>query len=174
MTEGPDRALRRMERTAVLSSAAMAAAAFAILGPTGAAGVVAGALLAALNYLAVKGIAGVIVARSAGASAAPGEGWQPAAPPKAGRRYHAAAGVVFMLRYALLAIGAYVMLARLHLHPLGVIAGASAPVAAVAIEAIRMLPAASRAGRQSRRSTVVVGPRRCGPEAGGAESDRSR
>ena len=42
-------------------------------------------------------------------------------------------------RYALLAVLAYVMIARLHLHPLGLLVGASSVVAAVAIEAVRFL-----------------------------------
>jgi len=42
-------------------------------------------------------------------------------------------------RYALLGFLAYVMIARLRLHPLGLFAGASSVVAAVAIEAGRLL-----------------------------------
>lgn len=173
MTEGPELALGRLERTAVLASAVMAASAFLVLGLPGAAGVVAGAILAALNYLAVKGLVGVVVARSAVRAPGDGDGAQGAATPRR-RRYGVAAGVFFALRYALLAIGAYVMLARLHLHPLGVIAGASAPVAAVAIEAIRMLPAASRTGRDTRRSTRSLRPQGRGAGREGAESNRSR
>ena len=43
------------------------------------------------------------------------------------------------LRYALLAFLAYVMIARLRLHPLGLLAGASSVVAAVSVEALRLL-----------------------------------
>ncbi|MFB3853261.1 MAG: hypothetical protein ACE148_05485 [Vicinamibacterales bacterium] len=172
MTEGPDRALRRLERTAVLSSAVMAAAALPTFGAPGVGGVAAGAMLAALNYLAVKGVVGVVVARSTGRAAGADEkaAEQTAAWP---RRRGVAAGLVFILRYALLAIGAYVMLARLHLHPIGVIAGASAPVAAVAIEAIRMLPAVFSTGCGSIRSTGAVELRGRGPGDGGAESERT-
>jgi len=42
-------------------------------------------------------------------------------------------------RYALLAFLAYVMIARLRLHPLGLLAGASSIVAAVTVEAVRVL-----------------------------------
>jgi hypothetical protein len=42
-------------------------------------------------------------------------------------------------RYALLALLAYVMIARLRLHPLGLLAGASSVVAAAVIEAGRLL-----------------------------------
>lgn len=43
------------------------------------------------------------------------------------------------VRYALLGFGAYVMIARLRLPPLGLLAGASSIVAAVAVEAVRLL-----------------------------------
>ena len=42
-------------------------------------------------------------------------------------------------RYALLGLMAYVMIARLRLHPLGLLAGASSIVAAVTVEAVRLL-----------------------------------
>ena len=42
-------------------------------------------------------------------------------------------------RYALLGFGAYVMIARLRLPPLGLLAGASSIVAAVTVEAVRLL-----------------------------------
>jgi hypothetical protein len=41
-------------------------------------------------------------------------------------------------RYALLALLAYVMIARLRLHPLGLLAGASSVVAAAVLEAGRL------------------------------------
>ena len=43
------------------------------------------------------------------------------------------------LRYALLGLLAYVMIARLRLHPVGLLAGASSVVAAVSVEALRLL-----------------------------------
>ena len=42
-------------------------------------------------------------------------------------------------RYALLGFAAYVMIARLRLPPLGLLAGASSIVTAVAVEAVRFL-----------------------------------
>src|SRR5436309_622668 len=42
-------------------------------------------------------------------------------------------------RYALLGFGAYVMIARLRLPPLGLLVGASSIVAALAVEAARLL-----------------------------------
>jgi hypothetical protein len=44
-----------------------------------------------------------------------------------------------VLRYALLALLAYVMIARLRLHPGGLLAGASSVVAGVSLEAVRLL-----------------------------------
>jgi len=43
-----------------------------------------------------------------------------------------------VLRYALLALLAYVMIARLRLHPWGLLAGASSVVAGVSLEAFRL------------------------------------
>jgi ABC-type glucose/galactose transport system permease subunit len=47
--------------------------------------------------------------------------------------------VLVMALSALLALLAYVMIARLRLHPLGLLAGASSFVAAASIEALRLL-----------------------------------
>jgi hypothetical protein len=47
--------------------------------------------------------------------------------------------VLVIGRYALLALLAYVMIARLRLHPLGLLAGASSVVAAAGVEALRLL-----------------------------------
>ena len=66
------------------------------------------------------------LARPAGAPASP--------PPRVGKT-----AVLVAFRYALLALLAYVMIARLRLHPLGLLAGASSVVAAAAIEAGRLL-----------------------------------
>jgi hypothetical protein len=45
--------------------------------------------------------------------------------------------VKFFTRYAILALAAYVIMARLRLPPLAVFAGASSLVVAVAVEAVR-------------------------------------
>lgn len=42
-------------------------------------------------------------------------------------------------RYALLAFGAYVMIARLRLHPLGLLVGASSVVVAASVESVRAM-----------------------------------
>ena len=63
----------------------------------------------------------------------------PAAPGGARRPNVALTIVVLVARYGLLAFLAYVMIARLRMPPLALLAGASAVVAAVGIEAGRLL-----------------------------------
>jgi hypothetical protein len=64
-----------------------------------------------------------------GPSAAPGP------PLSAGRRIGLA--VTFLTRYALLAVGAYVMLMRFRVHPVGVLAGATTPFVAALVQVVR-------------------------------------
>ena len=54
-------------------------------------------------------------------------------------RAAAGLGVKLAGRYALLALGAYVMIVRLRLHAIGVLIGASSLVAAASFEAVRTL-----------------------------------
>ena len=63
----------------------------------------------------------------------------PGGSPRTGSRARVAMTGKLAGRYALLAFLAYVMIARLHLHPVGLLVGASSVVAAVAIEAARVL-----------------------------------
>jgi hypothetical protein len=126
-----DRFLRRFERDAWVSCAVMAGVALVVTGGEWQAGasVAGGGALAAISYGAIKGaVQGV------------GRG--------AGQR---AALVKFFTRYAMLALAAYVMLARVRLHPVGVVAGASSLVVAAMIAAARGVwpPARSRRDRGS-------------------------
>jgi hypothetical protein len=166
-TDDADRALRRMERNGVVACLAMALVALA-LGrgqPDAALGVLAGGVLAAASYLAIKGGVNLLVravlaaAPGPAAAAAPGTagarpceaggraGEPPAgARPGAGRPHlprgrHVLAVVGIVVRYALLAVGAYVILLCLRLHPVGVVAGVSTPFVAVAVELVRSLRA---------------------------------
>jgi 4-hydroxybenzoate polyprenyltransferase len=123
----PDAVLRRVERTAVVFCAAMAIAALAIApgSPWPSAAVLAGGILIGTSYWSIKsGVSGLI-----DATAARGEGRAPR-----GRIALQLAG-----RYALLGFMAYVMIARLRLPPLWLLAGASSIVAAVTVEAVRVL-----------------------------------
>jgi hypothetical protein len=128
-----DPLLRRVERTAAIAGAVMAIAALAIARgrPEPALGVIGGWLLIEVGYRSIVSGIDAMIAGLTGAAAPvqPGE-----------RRRHLIAAVVKMAgRYALLAVLAYVMIARLRLHPLGLMAGASSAVAAVAIEAVRVM-----------------------------------
>jgi hypothetical protein len=136
-----DPLLRRIERTAIAVCLVMAAAAFALGGGRWApvAGVLGGGLLVAVSYRTIGSSVGGLVAlltrgeRSSPAGTDPGASGSPAAPGVAWTV------VLVLARYALLALLAYVMIARLRLHPLGLLAGASSFVAAASIEALRLL-----------------------------------
>jgi hypothetical protein len=114
--------LRALERDAVIACGCCAAVALAF-GPEGARaalGVLGGGALAAVSYRAIK----------SAVDAATGRGGRPTALVK------------FVTRHAILAVAAYVMLARLRLHPIGLLVGASSLV----------LAAAAAMARSSRRS----------------------
>jgi hypothetical protein len=122
-----DPVLRRFERDAVLACSVLAVMALAWPhggGPWAAASVAGGGLLAAGSYRATKG---GVDAVSAGGSRGGGL-------------------VKYFTRYGILAVAAYVMLARLRLHPVGVVAGASSLVVAAALAAARLLRSSSRSG----------------------------
>jgi hypothetical protein len=114
-----------LERDALIACLAMALA--ALLLPFGggwaALGVLGGGGLAAVSYRGLK--AGVYGAAGTGS----------------GRAF---ALVKFFTRYAMLAVAAYVMLARLRLPAWAVAAGASSLVVAVAIAAVRAFGSVAR------------------------------
>ena len=123
MTGPPPAGLERLERTAaLLATAAVAAALFVPGGGTWMAlSVAGGALLTGASYVAIKrGVGGLADAVLAGRR------------PRTPRGF-----VLFVLRYALLAGMAYVMIARLRLHPIGLLGGASVLPLAAVLEAIR-------------------------------------
>ena len=128
-----DPLLRRVERNSALACAVMAVAALALargaLAP--ALGVVGGWLLIEVAFRSIVSGIDAMVGGLAGT---------PAREEGPGRRRRLAAALVKVTgRYALLAILAYVMIARLRLHPLGLLAGASSAVVAVSVEAVRFL-----------------------------------
>ena len=126
----PDRTLRGVERNALVIAAAMTIAAlFVPPRPAVALGVIGGALLVGLSYWSLKsGVAGLVEIVT-----------RPADSPVNPRRIRARQVASLALRYALLALLAYVMIARLRLHPWGLLAGASSVVAGVSVEAVRLL-----------------------------------
>jgi hypothetical protein len=106
--------------------------------PDAALGVLGGGALGAFSYWAIKG--GVDAALGQAVLSPPGGGAVPATAPGS-RRFLGARvlGVAkFIGRYALLAVAAYVMLTRLHLHPVGMLVGVSAPVVAASVLVVRM------------------------------------
>jgi len=144
----PDRAVRLFERDAAVACLAMAVVALAIGRgrPDGAAGVLAGGALAGLSYWGLKGVVGAVVSLAGRAGNEAGsEGGAGAALP-AGNR--AVLAVKFLSRYALLAIGAYVMLTCFRVNPVGLVAGATAPFAAALWQVVRVARSGSRGSRR--------------------------
>ena len=116
--------IARLERTAVYVVLGGTVLLGLVFGWRMGAGVLAGGLLSAISYRALaRGVAAI-------------------GPPPAGQEHRppispvrVALGLVG--RYALLLAGGYVIIARLHLHPLGVLVGVSAVVIAAMVEAAR-------------------------------------
>ncbi len=126
-TREPDPMLRRFERNQALATLVMAAVPIPFGRFDVALGVLAGGLLMATSYRAIKG----------GVEAMLGRG---------GRRRPALAAARLVGRYALLVLAAYVMLVCLRAHPVGLLVGAASPVVAVALEALRVARTWSRPG----------------------------
>jgi hypothetical protein len=116
--------LHRLQMTAVVCCLAMIVVALLLtkgqIRP--AVGVLGGGILAGVSLLGIRSGVGGLVIGAAGAR------------PRLAWTILKVTG-----RYALLALLAYVMIARLRLHPLGLLAGASSVVAAAVIEAGRLL-----------------------------------
>jgi hypothetical protein len=125
-----DQTLRGVERnTLIIASAMTTAALFITPRPAVALGVAGGAALVGASYWSLKrGVTGLVETIV-----------KPADSPVNTRRIRARQMVSLALRYALLALLAYVMIARLRLHPWGLLAGASSVVAGVSLEAVRLL-----------------------------------
>jgi hypothetical protein len=132
---------KRIERTAVVICVLMSLAALALTrGRVAAAlAVLSGGLLASVSYRMIVSSAGTLadtlvppggtqISRESGAPE-----------PVHQRRSPVRAAATAAGRYALLALLAYVMIARLRLPPLGLLAGVSSVVAAVSVEAVRFL-----------------------------------
>jgi hypothetical protein len=122
-----DQTAQRVERTAWYACAGMAVLALIMSrgAPGPAVAVLSGGALIALGYWSLKSGVSLLDAPV------------PAGPSR--RRRSAATILKVAGRYALLGFLAYVMIARLRLHPVGLLAGASSFVAAVSIETLRLL-----------------------------------
>jgi hypothetical protein len=94
-------------------------------GSPAALGVLGGGLLIGISFHTLgSGVSALVLAASGGASA---------------RGVVLRSVVKLMLRYALLGFLAYVMIARLRLHPIGLLVGATSVPAAAFVEAARFL-----------------------------------
>ncbi|HEY8551400.1 MAG TPA: hypothetical protein VIL35_15695 [Vicinamibacterales bacterium] len=130
----PDPLIRRLQIGAALWCGAATALAVAIRpdAPRIAGGVLGGGLLSAVSLLAIRSSVDALIGLF------PGTGLD-SGPAGTARRTGGVALVKLAGRYALLGLLAYVMIARLRLHPIGVIVGASSLVAAATFEAVRVL-----------------------------------
>ena len=142
-----DPLIRRLQRDAAIWCGLATAAALALRPdqPGIAGGVAGGGLLALASLLAIRASVDALLARivPAAAAALPSAAAAPAGgdAAAAGEPARAGAGLAVKLagRYALLGLGAYVMIVRLRLHAVGVLIGASSLVAAASFEAVRVL-----------------------------------
>ena len=133
--------LRRLERNALACCLAAAAVTLILRGGRGdvSAAVLAGGFLVAVSYWAIKSSidAMAAVVRPAREPATGEDSRDESSSPRGVGIMKTVAK--FGVRYALLGFLAYVMIARLHLHPVGLLVGASSLVMATAIEAIRFV-----------------------------------
>jgi hypothetical protein len=119
-----DPLVRRIVRTAVVICLLFTAIAWVWWGMAMAIGVLGGGLLIAISLFTIGGGVSAIVAAASGRSP--------------GRQSLAITLLKVIFRYALLGFLAYVMIARLRLHPLGLLVGATSITAAVFVEAVRL------------------------------------
>ena len=119
-----DDLLKRLGRDTAVICAIGAAIAWLLGGWRAALGVVGGGALIAISLAAVAFTIAAFLKPATDAARRNGPGL-------------ALAAAVFVLHYALLALAAYVMIARLRLHPIGLVGGVTSFVLAVALEAAR-------------------------------------
>jgi hypothetical protein len=143
-----DPTLRRLERRAIWFCVTAAAISVAVRGGRldMAAGVLCGGALIAVSYWAIRSSVGAIVVLVARASpfsppAQEGDGGvEPAG-------FRPGSGAILLRlagRYALLGLMAYAMIARLRVHPIGLLIGTSSLLAAASLEAFRVAASAGR------------------------------
>ena len=116
--------IERIARNTAISCVVVAALAYAwtrdIFVPLG---VLGGGLLIGLSFWAIQGTVDALIAlRSSGETRRKSAGFQL---------------VKFFTRHGILALAAYAMMVRLHLDPVGLLAGVSSIVIAAAVEVLR-------------------------------------
>ena len=117
--------LRRLQRTTLIAVATLAFCALLVrpTQPRLALGVVGGGVLAGLSYWGVRAVVDAVA--------------KPRDFAQNRRSFRVFTLVKFFTRHAILALAAYGMMARLELHPIGLLIGVSAPGLAAAYEAVR-------------------------------------
>ena len=116
--------VRRVVRDAAVVCLGSAGIAWVVAGTALAPGILGGGVLIGISFFTLEsGVAAIVSAASGHAPS---------------RRIAAQTLLKLVLRYALLGFLAYVMIARLRLHPIGLVVGASSIAAAVFIEAVRL------------------------------------
>lgn len=140
-----DRQLRRIERDTLIVGGLLTAGAVLAwpFQPARAAGIAGGLLLIALSYLGIKAGVDAAWAPAGGPSEAAGTAPGPSRP--------RLGFVKFFTRHAILAVSAYVMMARFEFDPMAMLAGVTAPAVAASIESVRIMRARS-SGSHSRFS----------------------
>ena len=98
--------------------------------------VLGGGALIGLSYWAIRGTVDALIARLSGLARVSGEA---AVAGETGAKPPRFALVKFFTRHAMLALAAYGMMVRLHLDPLGLLAGVSSLGVAAGVEALRDL-----------------------------------
>ena len=120
-----DALVDRIGRSSIVICVVGAALALVFWGVRVAAGVLGGGLLIGISFYTLgHGVSALVLAATGGAPA---------------RQTVTGTLLKLVLRYALLGFLAYVMIARLRLHPIGLLAGASSVPAAAFVEAVRLL-----------------------------------
>lgn len=140
MTSPREAWLRRLERDTLVAGLGMAAIAALVWpeAPRRSLGVLGGLVLIAVSYRGIlAGVAGLW-------TAPPGTG-------DSGQIRRPRGFVKFFTRHAILALGAYVMMARFEFDPMAMLAGVTAPAIAAAVEIVRTVRA-RRSGLHSRSS----------------------
>jgi hypothetical protein len=122
-----DSLVRRVTRMALMICVAAAAVAWALYGVAMAAGVLGGGLLVGVSLYTLGGGVSALVRAAAGGRREP---------PRLTKTL-----TKVVVRYALLGFLAYVMIARLRLHPIGLLVGVTSIAAATFVEAARFLVA---------------------------------
>ena len=120
-----DPLVRNIGRISIVICLLTAAASAAVFGWRVGAGVLGGGLLIGVSFYTIGGgVAAIVSAASGGAPS---------------RKTLGRSVLKLVVRYALLGFLAYVMIARLRLHPIGLLVGASSVPAAAFVEAVRLL-----------------------------------